>query len=65
MDSTTPTTYTIDIQRVGDHLRVTLPEIGVTVETGPGETKRDDAERVALAAISRYEYEAAQEVKAS
>ncbi len=61
-----PTTYTIDIQPVGDHLKVTIPEIGVTIETGPGEVKRDDAEWVALAAISRYEhqqYEAAQGCK--
>jgi hypothetical protein len=49
------TTYTIDIQPVGDHLQVTIPEIGVTVETAPGERRREDAERVAGAAISRYE----------
>jgi hypothetical protein len=56
-------TYTIDIQPIGDHLQVTIAEIGVTLETGPGETSRDDATRVAGAAISRYEqqqYEAAQ-----
>ncbi len=65
--STNPT-YAIDIQPVGDHLQVSIPEIGVILETGPGEIHRDDAERVALAAISRYErqqYEAAERVKAS
>jgi hypothetical protein len=39
----------------GDHLQVTIPELGITVETAPGEIKRDDAERVALAAISDYQ----------
>jgi hypothetical protein len=66
--SNTPTTYTIDFQPVGDHLQVSIPEIGVTVETAPGETRREDAERVGLAAISRYEhqqYQAARQVKAS
>jgi hypothetical protein len=61
-------TYAIDIVPVGDHLQVSIPEIGVILETGPGEIKREDAERVALTAISRYErqqYEAAWEVKAS
>ena len=61
--SNNPTTYTIDFQPVGDHLQVSIPEIGVTVSTAPGETRREDAERVALAAISKYEhqqYEAAQ-----
>jgi len=58
----TDTTYTIDIESVGDHLRVTIPELGIVLETAPGETGRDDAERVALAAISRYEH---QQYKAS
>lgn len=61
-------TYTVDIVPVGDHLRVSIPEIGMILETAPGEIKRDDAERVALAAISKYErqqYEAAMRVKAS
>jgi hypothetical protein len=59
--------FTIDIVPVGDHLQVSVPELGIVVETGPGETKRDDAERVALAAISAYQqqqYERSQ-VKAS
>ncbi len=63
MSNNPTTTYTIDYQPAGDHLQVTIPEIGVTLETGPGEIKREDAERVALAAISKYEhqqYEAAQ-----
>jgi hypothetical protein len=60
-------TYTIQISPDGDHLQVTIPELGITVETAPGEIKRDDAERVALAAISDYQlkqYERSQ-VKAS
>lgn len=60
-------TYTIQINPAGDHLQVTIPELGITVETAPGEIKRDDAERLALAAISDYQlkqYERSQ-VKAS
>jgi hypothetical protein len=55
--------YTIDFVLVGDHLQVAIPELGIELETAPGETRREDAERVGLAAISRYEhqqYEAAQ-----
>lgn len=61
-------TYTIDFEPAGDHLKVTIPELGIVLETAPGETTLADAERVALAAISRYEhqkFEAAQAVKAS
>ena len=61
-------TYTIDIHPVGDHLQVSLPELGLVLETKPGEMKREDAERIALAAIARYDrqqYEAARGVKAS
>jgi hypothetical protein len=47
-------TYTIDIQPAGNHLRVEIKELGITVETEPGQVKQEDAERVALAAISRY-----------
>ncbi len=60
--------YTIDFEPVGDHLKVTIPELGIVLETKPGETTLDDAERVALAAIAKYEhqqYEAARQVKAS
>ena len=59
--------YTIHIQPVGDHLQVTISEIGITVETAPGKIKREDAERAATRAISEYvlaQREAAQ-VKAS
>src|SRR5258708_28365421 len=35
--------YTLNIEPVGDRLRVTIPELGVTVETAPGEIARDDA----------------------
>ena len=69
MSSNNPT-YTIDFepQPAKNNLRVSIPELGIVLETEPGETKLDDAERVALAAICRYEYqqhEAAHEVKAS
>lgn len=57
------TKYTIDIQPVGDHLKVTIPELGIVLETAPGKIKRDDAVDMALSAISKWEhqqYEAAQ-----
>ncbi len=57
------TKYTIDIQPVGDHLQVTIPELGIELETEPGKIKRDDAVDMALSAISKWEhqhYEAAQ-----
>ena len=60
-------TYTIDVQPVGDHLQVTIPELGIVLETPSGKIKRDDAVDLALSAISKWEhqqYEAAQ-VKAS
>ena len=62
--------YTIDfkLQPAKNTLRVTIPELGIELETAPGEVRREDAERLALAAISRYErqqYEAARQVKAS
>jgi hypothetical protein len=49
-----PEKYTIHMQPVGDHLQVTIAEIGVTVETAPGKIKREDAERAATRAISEY-----------
>jgi hypothetical protein len=58
------TTYTIDFEPIGDHLRVTIPELGFVLETAPGETRRDDPERVALAAISRNEHQQHQAAKA-
>ena len=57
------TKYTIDIQPVGDHLQVTIPELGIVLETPSGKIKRDDAVDLALSAISKWEhqqYEAAQ-----
>jgi len=47
-------TFTISIIPVGDHLEVTVPEIGVTIETGPGETRRDEAVDAAHRAINEY-----------
>ncbi len=46
--------YTLYIEPVGDHLQVTIAEIGVTVETVLGKIKREDAERAATRAISEY-----------
>jgi hypothetical protein len=65
--STNILAYAIDIQPVGDHLQVTIPELGIVVETAPGKIKRDDALDLALSAISEWQQkqdEAAQ-VKAS
>ena len=56
--------YTIDIVPVGDHLEVSIPEIGVTASTAPGEVKHEDAEKVALAAISRYQQRQYEETRA-
>ena len=44
--------YTLNIEPVGDHLQVTIPEIGVTVET-TGNTRRE-AEDVGLRAITDH-----------
>jgi hypothetical protein len=53
MSSNNPT-YAIDIVPVGDHLQVTIPELGIFLEAEPGQTKRDDAVDLALSAISEY-----------
>ena len=53
----TNATYAIDIEPVGDHLKVTIPDLGIVLETEPGKTKRDDAVDLALAAISKYQQE--------
>ena len=47
-------TYAIDIQPVGDHLQVSIPDLGIVLETAPGKIKRDDAVDLALSAISEY-----------
>lgn len=60
------TEYTIDVVPVGDHLRVTIPELGIVLETAPGKIKRDDATEVALPAISKWLHDHEHErVKAS
>lgn len=61
------TTYTIQLEAVGDHLQVTIPELGITVETAPGKTSRDDAFDVAHAAIDTWmlEHRSGASVKAS
>jgi hypothetical protein len=59
-------TYTIDVVPIGDHLQVTIPELGIVLETAPGKIKRDDATEVALSAISKWLHEHEQvQVKAS
>ncbi len=47
--------YTIDIVPVGDHLQVSVPELGIVLETPSGKIKRDDAVDLALSAISEYQ----------
>ena len=39
--------YTIQWKPVGDHVEVTIPELGITVSTQPGEASRDTALDVA------------------
>ena len=46
--------FTIDIEPIGDHLQVTIPDLGIVLETAPGKIKRDDAVDLALSAISEY-----------
>ena len=46
-------TYAIDIQPVGDHLKVTIPDLGIVLEAAPGKVKRDDTVDLALSAISK------------
>jgi hypothetical protein len=51
--------YTIDIRPIGDHLKVTVPELrelGI-IETAPGKVTGDDAVDLALARISEYQLE--------
>ncbi len=43
--------YTINSETQGDHLVVTVPEIGATVETAAGETSRDAATAAGQRAI--------------
>ena len=48
-------TYTIEVLPVGDHLKVTIPDLGLVVETQPGKIKRDDAVALALAVIREWQ----------
>lgn len=41
-------TFTITIQPVGAHLQVSIPDVGIVLETGPGKINRD----LAFSAIS-------------
>ena len=47
-------TYTLNIEPIGDHLQVTIPELSLIIETAPGEIKRDDAVDAAHRAITAY-----------
>jgi hypothetical protein len=38
-----PRNYTLNIEQVGDHLQVTIPELDVTIETAPGKLSDGDA----------------------
>ena len=44
--------FTLNIEPLGDHLQVTIPELGITVQT-TGTTRRE-AEQVALRAIDEH-----------
>jgi len=46
--------YTINYEPQGDHLAVSIPELGITVSTAAGETSRDAATRAGLAAITEH-----------
>jgi hypothetical protein len=46
--------YTINYELQGNHLIVTVPEIGATVETAAGETSRDAATLAATRAITKH-----------
>ena len=48
-------TYAIDIQPVGDHLKVNIPDLGIVLETAPGKIKHDDAVDLALSSISEWQ----------
>lgn len=57
----------LQLKAVGDHLEVTIPELGITVETAPGKMSQDDAFDVAHAAIDAWmlEHRSREAVKAS
>jgi hypothetical protein len=46
--------YTLQLKSVGDHLEVLIPELGITVQTAPGDTSRDSALDTAHNAIIDY-----------
>jgi ribosome-associated translation inhibitor RaiA len=48
-----PRHYTLNIEPKGDHLEVTIPELGVTIETKPGQTSDGDAFDAAHDCIER------------
>jgi hypothetical protein len=62
--SNEPEKYTITIQPVGDHLQVTISDLGIVVETEPGQMKRVDAERAATRAITEYVLKQREEAQA-
>jgi hypothetical protein len=61
----TPITYTIKVKTAsGGGLLVTIPELGITVETAPGKTSRDDATDIAQQAIIQYHMKQREESQA-
>lgn len=46
--------YTINYEPQGDHLVVTVPELGITVSTAAGEMSRDAATNAGLRAITEH-----------
>jgi hypothetical protein len=47
-------TFTFNIEPIGDHLQVHIPELDITVETAPGETSRDAATLAGTRAITAH-----------
>jgi hypothetical protein len=48
-----PRHYTLNIEPIGDHLRVSIPELDTIVETEPGHTSDSDAFDAAHLAIEQ------------
>lgn len=56
-------TYIIAIQPIGNHLKLTIPESRIVLETAPRKIKRDDALEMALSAISNSQQKNDEAVK--
>src|SRR5260370_33985849 len=55
--------FTLNIEPLGDHLQVTIPELGITVQT-TGTTRRE-AEQVAFRAIDEHLMSTRQRLRSS